>query len=313
MWEATSTPPSTSNTCEQEASDTLKASRAACSPPGTPRSPGVGKVRSVTTPPRQIRCTLLAAIRSGSSEQVRQAIADDDTSVHVPLCTVDGCEAPVVLAIREGCSVGILDLLLRSGASANETNSAGLTVLEMLCAAPEVKLAEDATMWGQTSACSLDFVMTLPETQEPRLPSPPAAHLAPPPPIAAACSLVTLCMAAAGTGGAGPLLPCAAGGDEARRCALAARLLAHGAHGRDAAAQAAEQHGHILLAGLLRHCRDYRVCCWLRRLWTRRAALVSTHGLGLLHCPRDVCELIVEFLVLQEVALALSLNSKGNG
>jgi len=211
---------------------------------------------------------MLAAIRTNCLEQVQSVVDDDEAFLHMPLFTGNGCESPVFVAIKQRCSVGLLDFLLRSGASAHEKNSAGFTALEVLAGAktgqPPLRPRADAWNAAHTPAWL--------SGQVPRFPgfkARPAAL---------------------------PQLPLDTSRSDKCLCALAACLLSHGVQAGKAVA-IAEEAGQAALASLIRYWEDRKLCRWLRAVYARSAVQVAlVGGRSLFDCPADVCEAICEFL-----------------
>lgn len=93
----------------------------------------------VESPPPAPKPKLLAeALRTGSTEQVLQALAEDEMCAYTPLCitTGVGLEPPLVAAVRCGCSTHVLETLLAARADVNHTGANGLTPMLALVSRP---------------------------------------------------------------------------------------------------------------------------------------------------------------------------------
>uniref|UniRef100_A0A7S1RBJ2 Uncharacterized protein n=1 Tax=Alexandrium catenella TaxID=2925 RepID=A0A7S1RBJ2_ALECA len=260
-----------------------------CSSPRTPRRPAA-KCQDMPPPaPAPRENQLLAAIRSNCPELVAAALDEDEMLVHVPCHTADGCETPLLVAARVGCPA-VLGHLLRSGASVQDADAAGRTALEIVAAVPDSRpRVAPGAAWADGTCWRAGL---------PDLPGLGARLQAP---LRARAMSVAL-----GVLGQPDTWQEAAAAKEARRCACARLLLAHGAgRVRDgaaaaAAAWAAEDQGDARLASLIRHWPDIQTLRWLRRLRPRRAAALGGRGAGLLECPSDVWELVCEALAPRE-------------
>mmetsp|Transcript_103569 Transcript_103569/g.322728 ORF Transcript_103569/g.322728 Transcript_103569/m.322728 type:complete len:301 (+) Transcript_103569:195-1097(+) len=245
----------------------------ACSPPSTPRMQVSKKHLVMSPPPRPRENELLTAIRSNRPELIMAAISEDENLVHIPVHTIDGCEAPILVALKEGCSAAALRCLLRSGASIFDVDNADRSALEIIAAIPAKKDAAWGVLQGvgPWDAISADLKGVLLPIE-------------------------------AGGGVA----------DEDRRCACARLLLARGAGAAwggaavAAAAAAAEEGGARRLASLIRHWSDVQTLRWLRELRWRSPAASGIHGPSLLGCPPDVWKLVCEALAPQEPVQILS-------
>mmetsp|Transcript_53939 Transcript_53939/g.157408 ORF Transcript_53939/g.157408 Transcript_53939/m.157408 type:complete len:294 (+) Transcript_53939:1-882(+) len=236
--------------------------------------------------PRACENPLLKALRANDIELVMASIKEDETLVYSPLLTGQGCEPPVLVALKEDCSASILSCLLRAGASVCDVGPSGLTALEVVAKAKRAQLE------------------TLPNAPDAESPWTPCQDLG---------GFDVQSQVFGGIPGWGPQsgVPlelrelASARDDEDRRCACARLLLAHGdgmsrAGAAAVAAQAAEERGDMKLAGLIRYWEELKAASYLRQLRSRRERLCSP---ALLECPHDIWELIFEALAPREATL----------
>lgn len=249
------------------------------------------------SPPRLRRCSLLEALQNDDLEEVALQLDLDETLVHVPLRN-RGCQPPVLAALQEGCSVSILDLLLRRGANVDATSNGDITALEAVASSRPAWSVESIsevdsydqihTMLAPVSMHSISVSMQ--DQEPPWLRQDPDCE-----------------KEGVGNRGFSGLRMM-----EEHCCAYSACLLSHGANPRRlfgqglSAVERVENSDRAALTTLLRYWTDWQVCRWLRHLGRKAPAerlqrKLSTDAIaGILHCPPDVSDLICGFLAPPE-------------
>jgi len=272
----------------------------------TPRNSEKSRLLPFTSPPHLAANPLCAAIWSGCLEQVKCLIDSDSALVHLPCNTVRGPEPAVITAVLAGSPVEMLKLLLRSGASAHETNSAGLTALEVVVSVrPDPNLARvqpehDSSWPDRTLGLHGDLDLTsnlFGGFADLRRPWPTLEAWGPGGNLNVAPNVVGGLVAESWALPGDLSSPLLVGGlplSEAQRCRYAACLLASGCSGQEAAAAAAERLGLHKLALLICHWSDLQAQKMVRSLWAR--AISTGKPVGLTACPVEMCENICGFL-----------------
>eukprot|EP00401_Gymnodinium_catenatum_P050776 CAMPEP_0117531278 /NCGR_PEP_ID=MMETSP0784-20121206/38776_1 /TAXON_ID=39447 /ORGANISM="" /LENGTH=395 /DNA_ID=CAMNT_0005327647 /DNA_START=1 /DNA_END=1188 /DNA_ORIENTATION=+ len=146
------------------ASETLQTEASPCaSPPVTPRRQisGVDWLSTAPdlSPPPAPRTSaappLLTALRTDSANSVLAALADDPCAAAMPFFD-HGWEPPLCCAVRLGCNVEVVGLLIKHGAVADVRDNTGMTPLGILCACPQT-----ATMLPSIPFCRPDCIDAL--------------------------------------------------------------------------------------------------------------------------------------------------------
>lgn len=230
------------------------------------------------TPPGLRPNDLLAALQSNCLERVQQLLDDDETLVHFPLPSLAGCEPPLFVAIRVGCSASIVSLLLNCGASATDRNPVGVTALDLVvgaCPTDQIPRELDDALFRESSWPQLPLPMQW-TARFSQFDADPASSQGDP-----KCPLRTETPR------------------EKQCCEYATLLLAHGADPFRpwqglAALDVAKQSGKQRLADIMQHAGDRQVHRFLCRYWVRADSALQ--GSSLLRCPWDVLEHISGFV-----------------
>lgn len=105
-------------------------------PPSTPRKERPGSPGSPPRAPKESALPpLLGALCSDSEEQVREALREDPQAAMLPFWDND-VSPPLCSAVRHGCSVAIVRLLLEHNADVDMVDSRGQAPLALLAATP---------------------------------------------------------------------------------------------------------------------------------------------------------------------------------
>jgi len=209
-----------------------------------------------------------------------EALLDADEMAAFAPVRDQGCEPPLVVAVRERCSPPLLAALLRRGAFANEAGREGFTAMH----------------WVATGACLIwAHAEDVDDEQPPPYWDPLGSDHPPVPLCEAACAPVHCVL-------------CSVATCEERRLALAACLLSFGAQA-DAedfngltAADHASKNGRTRLSLLIRNWGDVQAAQWLHRLEdTTTGTPIGWPQPSLSTMPKEVTGLVCKFLVPDEL------------